>query len=60
MLNRSENIRDEYCAQIVRIGKLEPIENSDFLAKTYVNNAYQVVVGKNDVKEGDIMVYCKL
>ena len=60
MLTRSENIRDEYCAQIVRIGKLEPIENSDFLAKTYVNNAYQVVVGKNDVKEGDIMVYCKL
>lgn len=60
MFTKSENIKEEYSAQIVRIGKLEPIENSDFLAKTMINDAYQVVVGKNDVKEGQIMVYCKL
>lgn len=60
MFTRSENIKDEYCAQVVKIGKLEPIENSDFLVKTMIGGAYQVVVGKNDVKEGDIMIYCKL
>lgn len=60
MFTKSENMRNEYCAQIVKIGKLEPIENSDNLVKTMIGGAYQVVVGKNDVKEGDIMIYCKL
>lgn len=60
MFTKSEKIKLEYCAQIVKIGELFPIEGSDFLVKTYINGAYQVVVGKNDVKTGDIMVYCKL
>lgn len=60
MFTKSEKFIGEYCAQIVKIGKLDPIENSDFLVKTLINGGYQVVVGKNDVKEGDIMVYCKL
>lgn len=60
MLTKSENMRNEYCAQIVKIENLEPIENSDFLVKTIVGGGYQVVVGKNDVTVGDIMVYCKL
>lgn len=60
MFTKSENIKLEYCAQIVKIGELLPIEGSDFLAKTNIGGAYQVVVGKNDVKTGDIMVYCKL
>lgn len=60
MFTKSENFKEEYCAQIVKIGPLEPVENSDFLVKTVINDAYDVVVGKNDVKEGDIMVYTKL
>ena len=60
MLTKSEKIKLEYCAQIVKIGELFPIEGSDFLVKTNIGGAYQVVVGKNDVKTGDIMVYCKL
>lgn len=60
MFTKSEEIKLEYCAQIVKIGELLPIEGSDFLVKTNIGGAYQVVVGKNDVKTGDIMVYCKL
>lgn len=60
MFTKSEKIKLEYCAQIVKIGELFPIEGSDFLVKTNIGGAYQVVVGKNDVKTGDIMVYCKL
>lgn len=60
MFTQSKNIKLEYCAQIVKIGELLPIEGSDFLVKTNIGDAYQVVVGKDDVKTGDIMVYCKL
>lgn len=60
MFTKSEKIKLEYCAQIVKIGELFPIEGSDFLVKTNIGGAYQVVVGKNEVKTGDIMVYCKL
>ena len=60
MFTKSENIKLEYCAQIVKIGELLPIEGSDFLVKTNIGGAYQVVVGKDAVKTGDVMVYCKL
>lgn len=59
MFKKSENYKQEYCAQVVKIGELIPIENSDFLARTVING-FNVVVGKNDVKEGEIMVYAKL
>ena len=59
MFKKSDNFKQEYCAQIVKIGELIPIENSDFLARTVVNG-FNVVVGKDDVKEGEIMVYAKL
>lgn len=59
MFTKSENFKEEYCAQIVKVGELVPIENSDFLAKTTING-FNVVVGKNDVKEGDVMLYAKL
>ena len=60
MFTKSDNFKGEYCAQVVKIGPLEPIENSDFLAKAVIGAGYQVVVGKNDVKEGDVMVYAKV
>lgn len=59
MFKKSDNYKQEYCAQIVKIGELIPIENSDFLARTVVNG-FNVVVGKDEVKEGEIMVYAKL
>lgn len=60
MLGKSENYKEEYCAQIVKINEIEPVENSDFLVKVVIGDGYQVVVGKGDVKPGDIMVYAKL
>lgn len=60
LLSQSENFKEEYCAQVVKVGKPEPVENSDNLVKVTVGGGYQVVVGKNDVKEGEVMVYAKL
>ena len=60
MFTKSDNFKGEYCAQVVKVGPLEAIENSDFLVKAVIGAGYQVVVGKNDVKEGDVMVYAKM
>lgn len=56
ILTASENIKSEYCCNIIRIGELHPIEGSDFLAQTYINGE-SVVVRKDQIKEGDIMFY---
>ena len=55
---KSENFKEEYCATIVKVGELKDIENSDNL-KQAVIDGFSVVVNKNDVKEGDYMIYCK-
>lgn len=52
----SKDGRSEYCINVVRIGKLKPIEGSDFLAQTFVGDA-SVVVRKDQVTEGDLMYY---
>lgn len=52
-------IRDcslEYCASIVKIEKLETVTGSDNLVKTIING-YPILVNKNEVREGDIMIY---
>lgn len=59
IFEESENIKYEYCCSIVKIGELTPIENSDFLATTNVNG-FPVVVRKDDIKEGDIMIYAPI
>lgn len=56
LLSKSEKIKPEYCCSVVRIGKLTPIEGSDFLAKTSVIGT-QIVVRKDQVHEDDIMFY---
>lgn len=56
ILTQSENISHEYCASVIRVGELFPIEGSDYLAKTIIDG-YSVVVRKNDVHTGDIMFY---
>ena len=52
----SDKASSEYCCCVVRIGEVKPIENSDFLATTDVYGT-QVVVRKDQVKQGDIMFY---
>jgi hypothetical protein len=58
IFTKSENFKQEYSATIVRVGELKDIENSDNLKQTIIDG-FSVVVNKNDVKEGDYMVYCK-
>lgn len=56
IFTQSDEFKNEYCCSIVRIDKLTPIESSDFLAKTDIFGV-QIVVRKDQVKEGDIMIY---
>lgn len=56
VFTKSESFKSEYSCAVVRIGELTPIEGSDFLAKTLVLGT-QIVVRKDQVKEGDLMIY---
>ena len=58
IFTKSENFKEEYCATIVKVGELKDIENSDNLKQAIIDG-FSVVVNKNDVREGDYMVYCK-
>ena len=60
MFTQSEKFKNEYCAQVVKINNIEPIENSDFLVRVTVGSGYRVVMSKDTVKEGDIMIYAKM
>lgn len=59
LINKNERFIQEYCATIVRIGELKPIEGSDFLSVTQVNG-FPIAVRKDQVKEGDVMIYCPI
>ena len=59
LLSKSKSFVQEYCATIVQIGEMKPIEGSDFLAVTQVNG-FSIVVRKDQVKEGDVMIYCPI
>ena len=56
VFTKSEGFKSEYSCCVARVGELTPIEGSDFLAKTLVEGT-QIVVRKDQVKEGDIMLY---
>ena len=58
VFNASPEIKEEYCAQVVKIGNLIPIEGSDFLVKTLVSGT-SIVVRKDEFKTGDYAIYCK-
>lgn len=58
-LTSSENISHEYCCSIVKTGRIVPIDGADFLGKTLVNG-FQVVVRRETVHEGDVLVYCPI
>lgn len=55
----SENASLEYSAAICKIGEVKPIEGSDFLGQTVVFGQ-NLVVRKDEMKEGDVVVYCPI
>ena len=54
-----DSFKLEYCASVVRIGELKPIEGSDFLAKTLVNG-FSIVVRKDEFTEGELAFYAPI
>lgn len=56
IISMSPDGKSEYCCNIIRVGTLEPIDGSDFLAKTYINGD-SIVVRKDQISEGDIFLY---
>ena len=55
-LKKSKDFTEEYCCSVVKVGELVPVENSDRLMQTRINGE-SIVVNKQDVKEGDVMLY---
>ena len=54
----SPEMKPEYCAQVVKIGELKPIEGSDYLAQVIVSGT-SMVIRKDEFKTGDYAIYCK-
>lgn len=54
----SPGMREEYNAVVLRMPEMKPIEGSDFLAQAIVDG-FSIVVGKNDFKPGDPVIYVK-
>ena len=56
ILTASEKMSHEYCASVVRVGEIHPLENSDNLEKTLINgNSF--VIEKGTLHTGDIAFY---
>lgn len=53
---KSENMSQEYCCTVVRLGEILEIPGANTVAKTLVNGR-TIVIGK-DHKQGDVMIYC--
>lgn len=56
ILTKSDNFTSEYCCTVVRIGEVKPIEGKDKIGYTMVNGE-TIVVRKDQVKEGDVLIY---
>lgn len=59
VFGQSGSFREEYSALICRVGKVTPLENSDFLASVNMSG-FDIIVRKDQVKEGDIKIYCPI
>lgn len=55
-ISKNKNFKEEYCASVVQIGELTPIEGKDRIVKTLVNGM-SIVIGKTDFQPGDVAVY---
>ena len=47
----------DYYPSVVKLGKIEPLQGSDFLEITTVMNEYPVILRKGQYKEGDIVSF---
>lgn len=56
-ISKNQNFKEEYCASVVRIGEIFPIEGKDRIVKTLVNGL-SIVIGKDEFQTGDVAVYC--
>lgn len=56
LLSCSNEIKHEYCATVVRIGELVPVETSDNLVKTLINGN-SIVMSRGSIQEGEIAFY---
>ena len=56
LFTKSDKFTSEYCCTIVRIGEVKPIEGKDKIGYTLVNGE-TIVVRKDQVKEGDVLIY---
>lgn len=56
ILSKGDSYKSEYCCSIIKIGEVKPIEGKDKIGYTLVNGE-TIVVRKDQVKEGDILIY---
>lgn len=56
LFTMSPNGKSEYCCNVVKIGEVKPIENSDFLGQVMIYDK-SIVVRKDQVHEGMLMFY---
>lgn len=56
LFTMSPNGKSEYCCNVVKIGEIKPIENSDFLGQVMIYDK-SIVVRKDQVHEGMLMFY---
>lgn len=56
MFSKSDLFKSEYCCSIIRVGEVKPIEGKDKIGYTLVNGE-TIVVRKDQVKEGDVLLY---
>ena len=56
LFTMSPDGKSEYCCNVVKIGEVKPIENSDFLGQVMIYDK-SIVVRKDQVKEGMLMFY---
>ena len=56
MFSKSDSFKSEYCCSIIRVGEVKPIDGKDKIGYTLVNGE-TIVVRKDQVKEGDVLLY---
>lgn len=56
IFTKSDSFKSEYCCSIIKVGEIKPIEGKDKIGYTLVNGE-TIVVRKDQVKEGDVLLY---
>lgn len=56
LFTKSADFKDEYCIRVVKIGEFIPISGKDRIVQVVVDG-FTMIVGKNEVNEGDYMFY---